>query len=667
MGPRFVGFAALKLFVDDDGEQPVPDHDNAVCLNAGQYLLPIVYGRVPTDGLLNEALMEKLPAIYGAYLRVRLFDPSVETIEESSELVFTKRGTAVSNDHQGLSPPLIATSVALTLLNSIPYATHKLPKVPISEAVLDDVKRGFPLNTVEKSIFLRQMNEWINQVFPVPSERIAGIDTRFMVRYDDNAGALVGMDMLYNMPDRKSLIAVPAEQSAFYAKRGWDGRIKLFKTVFRYLPGAKKDSKSSSKLEQKVTDWIVDDASIELNTTSYESYPTYSDDFSSTAELELSPYACLLVVVTAVDVLTLSTSTDFVDFEKYASENKAILDAKRRKKATKSPIKADKFSAKNMYEDVSSKSGKSSVAYREIDDEQAFKLRGLVGINIAHNNPTGTWWGLLPIMTESPFRVALDDLLSNASGNQTKRGPMSAPMSAPMSPGTSPGVDRMKVPGEQRSYEPGYKYNGVASFVNTGTHQIPLFQGLPPKEMVRASNPMNWLVKQLKSQVVRNVSDAGKQKGGGCCSSSSSDVVSKSSDLKSRNMVLSEGASAIVRLVDSRLTMFGNDSLIQKNSPAVRVAASASSASVTSNPVPINGDTLRRILIAFCTKTTGNKEEFDERRFKKWFQLFAFYAVDESPKVRTIIARIPNNLYREALMKEINQKFCDTVSTISYK
>jgi hypothetical protein len=42
-------------------------------------------------------------------------------------------------------------------------------------------------------------------------------------------------------------------------------------------------------------------------------------------------------------------------------------------------------------------------------------------------------------------------------------------------------------------------------FVNDGTHQIPLFQGIPPKDMIFASDPFAWLVGRLASQISRRV------------------------------------------------------------------------------------------------------------------------------------------------------------------
>jgi hypothetical protein len=54
------------------------------------------------------------------------------------------------------------------------------------------------------------------------------------------------------------------------------------------------------------TDLIVDDASLNLDVDSKPFFPMYTDDYSNTAGLHLSPHACLLVVVTTVEVLSSS-------------------------------------------------------------------------------------------------------------------------------------------------------------------------------------------------------------------------------------------------------------------------------------------------------------------------------------------------------------------------
>jgi hypothetical protein len=78
--PRCIGFAVLKLCVDKNGVQPDPNrHYDEIYLNAGQFLLPIVYGSVPSNGVFSESMMDRLPHIYDAYLSVRLFDPSIES------------------------------------------------------------------------------------------------------------------------------------------------------------------------------------------------------------------------------------------------------------------------------------------------------------------------------------------------------------------------------------------------------------------------------------------------------------------------------------------------------------------------------------------------------------------------------------------------------------
>eukprot|EP01031_Cornospumella_fuschlensis_P030383 gene30383-36711_t len=154
------------------------------------------------------------------------------------------------------------------------------------------------------------------------------ISPQYLVEYADHSGVWVGLDMLYNMPERKELIEA-AERAASVAamksglSRGWDDKISYFKTVFRYLPGKVTDSNSATAAagyreelegalkmqsvhESSMTDGelIIDDASVKPYLNSSELSPAYIDEYSSTAGMKLGPYSCVLIVVTAVDVLT---------------------------------------------------------------------------------------------------------------------------------------------------------------------------------------------------------------------------------------------------------------------------------------------------------------------------------------------------------------------------
>ena len=125
--PRCVGYAALKLCVDADGLQPVENNNNdnnnssnsnsrttgggggtssssqrpppsasSVHLNAGRFLIPLVQGRASVHSPLSETLMEQLPPIPGAYLAIRLFDPTAEKCLPPSSISTITRQSASS-------------------------------------------------------------------------------------------------------------------------------------------------------------------------------------------------------------------------------------------------------------------------------------------------------------------------------------------------------------------------------------------------------------------------------------------------------------------------------------------------------------------------------------------------------------------------------------------
>lgn len=78
---------------------------------------------------------------------------------------------------------------------------------------------------------------------------------------------------------------------------------------------------------------------------------------------------------------------------------------------------------------------------------------GIANIKCQPKDPSSCWWGIMPIRTDSPFHVS-------AAGPHDSKG----------------------------------------CFVSTGTHQIPLFQGLPPEEIIWADDPMQTLCQLLKTQ-----------------------------------------------------------------------------------------------------------------------------------------------------------------------
>ena len=78
LAAKCIGFAALKMFVDRNGDQPTINTPlDEVYLNTGKFDIPIVYGTISTDGELCEDKAKQLPHIHKAHLCVRLFNPNI--------------------------------------------------------------------------------------------------------------------------------------------------------------------------------------------------------------------------------------------------------------------------------------------------------------------------------------------------------------------------------------------------------------------------------------------------------------------------------------------------------------------------------------------------------------------------------------------------------------
>ncbi|CAE7758151.1 unnamed protein product, partial [Symbiodinium microadriaticum] len=190
--------------------------------------------------------------------------------------------------------------------------------------------------------------------------------------------------------------------------------------------------------------FIVDDVSrfVDFDASS-EMCPVYVDEFTSLSHMDLGPLACLLVLVSRVDV----------------TYNK----------------------------------------------DSSFDL------NMPLRHPERSWWGILPLRVESPFYAPEGSAVAES------------------------------------------EFDGA--FVNSGTHQVPLFRGLCPMEVVSSPNPYRTVLKMLRqNQPVQSA---------GCfCMGSMYMSVGVAPGLvdEFEQPVLSEsGASAIVRVTDARMVSFAHN------------------------------------------------------------------------------------------------------------
>ena len=702
--PRCVGFAVLKLCVDGSGDQPgLTAHNNQVYLNAGQYLLPIVYGSVPSNGVFSESLMDKLPHIYDAFLSVRLFDPNVEAGNGRPDNLSRGLDPSITLGRESRKVNLSQTIMAV-LLKHQPIVAGTLPRLPIDDFMSNEIARGAEIEVEEKKIIVRQVLEWLLRIFPPVYQKLPGVNTRYLLCYENRVGAFVALDMLYNMPENKKLMKATQEaaarlQSSSVFNKPFDDKISHFKTYFRYLPG----SLVPKKLKGDATDFVIDDASTELDYSSKEYNPVFMDDFSRTAGFDLSPNACLLVVVTAVDILT-SKKADALNPTAYFRNTTApSVSARSRQGGRNSEVVAFNFESEET---------KKSEA-RTLQ-EKAFKLRGLVGLYYGYDDPDNTWWGIVPLITRNPSAnrkrkptsnatpsvVSLDIMNSpsptkpkpNKFGKESQvpvqyggaaspspsavvpinnwigggsvqagsqhseffevpRTPVKTinnniPMgSFTFSPGGSPAqtpaenmIRGAHVEGAGPESTGGVRPDPDEFFVNAGTHQVPLFQGLPPEDMTRSSNPLAWLLSNLAAQERLKYI-----KSGWFCGSSATAARFPPSavDLK-----LTSGASAMVSVVDPRLRQFCHES-------------------ISHNPqVPIVQDTLLKVLRVVASKfdrATGAMQPPQDARYRAVYHKFE-YNQFHSFRMRSMEAAVPHNILHDSLMAEINEKFAEKMS-----
>lgn len=660
MAARCVGFAVLKLCVDITGDQPTPNStDTRIFLNAGQYRLPIVYGRVPAEGDFSEALMDQLPHVHDAYLNVRLFDPSVDTPASARP---DDGGWSLNRDS---GKYVDECSIAGSLIHAMEFATEPLKKLPIPDSFVADIKKGAPIGEGEKNVVLRQISEWMTQVFPPLRQKIPLIDPKFMLKYEDKVGSFCALDMLYNMPIRTDLLrsakdGLDAMPSGVGKK--FDNHIKYYKTYFRYLPGSIPGSSKKDSGKENIADLIIDDASLDLDLSSYEYNPVYNDDFSRTVGIELTQHACLLVVVTSVDILTSQRGALTV-----TSQTASPNISSRQNVNVRTGTRGTDF-------------GDTGGGGRKDVDERAFKLRGLVGAYFGNHEPDAVWWGIVPLLVESPFQKrptragklkgsvpaampANRAMRKKNSSNGSLGDTGDAVMSFQEGPGQRGGpslglnlkVNQWTSGEEAKVRNSNSKLSEVEEklfFVNAGTHQVPLFCGFPPEDLIKSPNPLGWLLSTLTTGVKSNdelaAGSAGSWFNFGICNSSSAVIDPSDADYNARRgkpmLKLSPGASAMVSVVDPRLRQFSNNS-------------------ITRDPtIQIREDLIHKVLKArFLKHNPQTKvkavDDYKRGQAQKMFK-FKFGKVEQ----RTYQQAIPNNIYSETLMEEISKNFIRSIS-----
>ena len=661
--PGVIGFSTLKVAIDENGCQPghattQRQYPN-IRLNAGRFELPIIYGWVPPHDEFNEALMSALPHIKGAFLDVTLFDPSAEKVVIDAEDDYALQMRPSTSPSHGVKENMVLSSTCvlckIVSCLDIVQSLVQLPPLPIDEALLDDIKAGAAIGPEEKTMVVQECKNWLMAMFPPMSNKTPSCTVKLMFAYDREVGILAALDMLYNMPHRSNLISAALESyhelksnSGFFS-RVYDNKIMCFKAYFRYLPG----SLSPKKL--KGSDFIMDDVSMELDLNSHELCPVYMDDYSRASGQQLTPNAALLVVVTAVDVLTLQSH----------SSSRAMSSANHRS-----------------------------------------HLSGLVGICFGKDDPVATWWGITPLFTtissstngtkgpKSTLKVrkktainaiGLDSYLEDPKASATDRGvqlqakeglrvvvpdaempslklEMSVPSTAApresnipinscwttessststhlhtaSSKGLQSPPPSLHMPPNADLFKEGTE-KGAMHFVNTGAHLVPLFHGLPPEPMIRSAIPYQWMRRNL-SILARE--DATGSSGLCACG----DIAVQQQSNKKGGPVhtrLTAGSSAIVNIVDPRAKRLATAPI--KSNPAA--------------PPKLIETTMRDIIkaLSYRIDKQSGRPEFDAAKFNKLYSTFAYDAAKQS-KSRRMADAIPSSIDGATLVREMTYK-----------
>jgi hypothetical protein len=627
--PRCVGFAVIKLCLNEEGKQPSPDaglHDK-VYLNAGQFLLPIVYGIVPEEGNFSEELMDTLPHIHDAYLLVRLFDPTVDIpppVTEHEEMSLFRI--------QNLGNQIHDSSVVGVLIRAMPYRDESQRKLPLSEHIIEEVRAGLAIGEGEKRVVMRQCIEWIASVFPLLKHKIPLIDPRFMLSYEDQFGVFCALDMLHNMPVRKDLLSI-AKQAlgpiGYFQPKKYDNHIRYYKSYFRYLPGfIPEPGKTKHKKPESVADMIIDDASLDINLDSYEYNPVFHDDFSRTVGIDLSPHACLLIVVTAVDILT---------------SQQLAMTATHLPPTTKKSVPISRDVMGSNYKISTTQSTQSRP--RNGEEDKAFKLRGLQGVYFGNNDPQSSWWGIVPLILDSPFEYHR----GNEYPRKENSGSKSVKKTSPLK-GDSNSPNKLRSNDSENS--PDSTLKGRQFFINAGTHMVPLFEGFPPVDLFRVSSPLAWLLSNLLSATKKSnqLIQSHSSFSWNCTrfnQSTTIDAIKYKPQTEGgilQPICVSSGASAIISIIDPRLRQFSNDSVFKDPN------------------IVIKEDLLLKVIRAkFAEPGYKNPERvcLDPNIIKHCEQLHKMFRFKSGHKLnlRTYNQSLPPSVYVDTFIVDVNNNF----------
>jgi len=286
--PTTVGYAALKVFVDENDMQPKEDFVDgqpAPCrLFSGHHSLPVVLGPIPKHYPLTQENIQALPHIPGASLEVKLVDVAHDTRHQNSQM----------HCNQTLSDTVAESLYATYSCRSTTRLVKEKgwPELPLYKTLGAELALGSQIEDEDWGELRLLLMSWMATVFPAIGDMKHTVDHDTMLCYDDDCGILTGVDMLYSMPIPK------------YTR---PNTIIGYKVCLQYLRGKSTPFKGEEGCNP---DYILDDVSTVWDVDhSTPRCAVYSDGLKRGSDMDLGPKACALILVTQVDITFASESS----------------------------------------------------------------------------------------------------------------------------------------------------------------------------------------------------------------------------------------------------------------------------------------------------------------------------------------------------------------------
>jgi hypothetical protein len=283
-----LGYAALKLCVDENGAQPLlwdssADHAKPVFLNAGKFLIPINISNLPEMGVFSEEAVESRAPVPGAFLCVRLFDGKVEN--PPPHIVPPRN---VENAATGLlygTDPREKVTVAMGVFTNKRHSS--LPPLPLVDSPAGrDFTAGRTLPPEDHKHLIQLTNQWLISAFTSYDAVFDNINRHYLLKYIDDFGFLASVDALWNLSLPRNL---PPKS------------IVSYKACFEYLRADGVPTEWSDDIGDN-PESFVDDLGMQWDFELSSQYNVFFQDGfrKDLKKFRMGPKSCILVLVTSV-------------------------------------------------------------------------------------------------------------------------------------------------------------------------------------------------------------------------------------------------------------------------------------------------------------------------------------------------------------------------------